>query len=84
MSNPFDQINSRFNILEGLVHKILNRMDQPDPHERMTRKSVAESYHVSIGTVHNAMRNGDLPYSKIGRRVIIKRSDAEKWASIRT
>ena len=81
--NPFEKIDKRFNILEGLVHKVLNALSIPNPHERLTRQMVARQYHVSLGTVHNAMKAGALKYDKIGAKTIFKRVDVEAWATLR-
>lgn len=83
MNNPFDEIHSRMNILEALIHKLLRKVDKTEDIQRMSRKNIVETYGVSYGTIHNAMKNGDLLFSKIGRKTIFKRSDVETWANLR-
>ena len=81
--NPFDKIDNRFDITEALLHDIRKRLDMPSPHERLTRKMVCIQYHVSLGTVHNAMKSGKLKFDKIGTKTIFKRVDVELWATFR-
>ena len=79
-NNPFESINSRLDIIEGLVHKLIRiGTDNIDPYEKLTRKQLKESYKISYPTIHNAMNNGALIYHKIGSRTFFYRSDAEKW-----
>ena len=80
--NPFERVNNRFDILEGLVQDIRKFLKMPNPHERMTRQMVADQYRVSLGTVHNHMKSGRLPYTKIGAKTIFKRVDVEAWATM--
>ena len=44
----------------------------------MTRKEVAEYLHITVDTVGNMMRRGEIPYSKAGRRVLIAERDVKK------
>jgi len=80
--NPFERLEQRFDILEGLIHDIRKRLSMPNPHERLTRKMVAKEYKISLGTVHNAMNAGQLIYDKIGTKTIFKRADVEAWATM--
>lgn len=46
-------------------------------HERLTRKQICEEYKISLGTIHNLMKRGELPYDKVGRKTLFKREDIE-------
>lgn len=83
MENPFKRLDDRMNILESLLHKLIRQTGASTPNERVTRKIISEEYKLSNGTIHNAMNNGDLPYEKVGRRTLFKRSDVESWVGKR-
>ena len=40
---------------------------------------LSSMYGVSTATVERAIASGELPVSRLGRRVIIRIKDAEKW-----
>lgn len=81
--NPFHQIEQRFDDLEqlikGLHNVVKNQSPELDPHERLTRSEIKKEYKVSLGTIHNAMKASNLPYSKVGRKTLFKRVDVENW-----
>jgi len=82
-SNPFQQIDQRFDALEQLIlglRKEDNTSSQViDPHERLTRADIRKLYKVSFGTIHNAMNSGKLSFDKVGRKTLYKRIDVENW-----
>lgn len=47
--------------------------------ERLTRNEVAEQFKISLSTIHKAMRAGNLPFSKVGRKTIFRREDVEAF-----
>lgn len=82
-SNPFQQIDQRFDELAKLIQGLQkedNKSSQViDPHERLTRADIRKQYKVSYGTIHNAMNRGKLSYDKVGRKTLYKRIDVESW-----
>lgn len=50
---------------------------ESDPGERLTRKEVKEIYKISYVTIHKLMKEQELPYVKIGRKTLFKRTDVE-------
>jgi excisionase family DNA binding protein len=83
LTNPFQQIDQRFDELEALIQGLQKTENasspEIDPHERLTRADIKKLYKVSFGTIHNAMNSGKLSYDKVGRKTLFKRSDVESW-----
>lgn len=50
-----------------------------NPNERITRKQVSKEKSISLGTIHNLMKSGKLPYEKVGRKTLFKREDVEQF-----
>ena len=80
----------RLNELESLIHNSVQRAfseqttllraeQKINPYERLTRKDISKEYRVCYGTIHNAMNKGKLPYEKVGRKTLYKRTDVEHW-----
>jgi excisionase family DNA binding protein len=42
-------------------------------------RGVCQMYGFGQATVERAIRKGDLPASRVGRRIVIRISDIEKW-----
>jgi excisionase family DNA binding protein len=83
-SNPFEAIRERFDKLERLIHGVnehITKPPDPNPFERITRKQITHDYKVSLGMIHNAMKRGDLPFEKVGRKTLFKRAEVEAWIS---
>lgn len=82
-TNPFEQIDQRFDELEALIQGLKDskptRSPEIDRHERLTRADIKKQYKVSFGTIHNAMNSGKLSYDKIGRKTVFKREAVENW-----
>lgn len=53
------------------------KVKNQNEHERLTRKQVCEEYKISLGTVHNLMKQGKLAYHKVGRKTLFRREDVE-------
>ena len=51
-----------------------------DEHERLTRVQVCNLYKISLPTLHDQMKKG-LPFEKIGRKTVFKRSEVDKYFS---
>lgn len=85
MSNPFEVIDRRLQTIESLlvdiVHKPRHIPEPINPNERITRKEISEQYKVSLTTIHHHMNNGSLPFEKVGRKTLFKRSEVEKFFS---
>lgn len=58
---------------------IKNALDKISPVGTMTRKEVAEHCKITLPTIHNAMRRGQLKYFKIGSATRFDREAVEKW-----
>ena len=49
------------------------------PDERLSRKQLSKEKNISLGTIHNLMKKGELPYEKIGRKTLFRRGDVEQY-----
>ncbi len=81
MENPFNLIVEKLSSIEVSLAELKNRevpKSKPE-HRRLTRKEVSRNYKVSLGTIHNLMRSGDLPFEKIGRKTLFKQEDVEQY-----
>ena len=47
--------------------------------ERLTRFEVKEQFKISYCTLHKLMKEGLLPYAKIGRKTIFKKEEVEAY-----
>jgi excisionase family DNA binding protein len=45
----------------------------------LTKKELMEYVRISRGTVDKLMRSRELPYMKIGKKVLFKRTDIDRW-----
>ncbi|WP_274476136.1 helix-turn-helix domain-containing protein [Mangrovimonas aestuarii] len=70
-----------FDQLESIIDRKLSNLVESDPNEKLSIQSVSEELGVSKLTVHNYIKKGFIPATKIGRRVIIKRKDLEESLS---
>ncbi|WP_053992820.1 helix-turn-helix domain-containing protein [Mangrovimonas sp. TPBH4] len=66
-----------FDRLEGIIDRKLSSLAESDPNEKLSIQSVSKELGVSRLTVHNYIKRGLIPASKIGRRVVIRRRDLE-------
>ena len=78
-----NEIISRLNTIEALQHKILNQLPKESGNDILSRKMITEQYHVSNGTIYNAMKNGDLKYKKTGNRLRFTREWVNDWFKLR-
>lgn len=80
MLNPFEvlkndlesQIAENRKILQDILSKL-----STNENEKLSVKEVSDELGVSKITVHNHIKKGIIPASKIGRRVFIKRCDLD-------
>lgn len=77
MHNPFDILNERLANIETLLLEIKHKpIEEPKP-ENLTVKETAQVLKVSEQSVHNYIKKGYLPAQKVGRVLLIKRTDLE-------
>lgn len=62
--------------LTGTLHQFI-----PDEKRYLTRKEVAEKFHVTLSTVHAWINSGKIQAVKIGRRTLFDLSEIENAAS---
>lgn len=81
-------LNEFDNLIQTSVKKALSeeyqnniKSDNSDD-ERITRKDIKRIYKVSYPTIHSLMKQG-LPFEKIGRKTLYKRSLVDKYFSQR-
>jgi hypothetical protein len=77
------EILARLNTIEALQHKILNSMPSKDATDLLSRKMIVDQYHVSLGTIQNAMKAGDLKFAKAGGRLRFTRQWVDEWNKLR-
>lgn len=70
-----------FDQLERMIDRKLSMLNESDPNEKLSILNVSKELGVSKLTVHNYIKKGFIPATKIGRRVIIKRKDLEQSLS---
>ncbi len=47
--------------------------------EILTKKELMEYVRISRGTADKLMKSRELPYMKIGKKVLFKRADVDRW-----
>jgi len=77
MNNPFETINQRLSNIESLLLEIKHKPIEEEKPENLTVKETAELLKVSEQSVHNYIKRGFLPAQKVGRILLIKRTDVE-------
>ncbi len=78
MSNPFDAINQRLLNIENLLLDIKHKPIEEEKAENLTVKETAELLKVSEQSIHNYIKRGYLTAQKVGRILLIKRSDIDE------
>lgn len=78
MNNPFEIIEQRLSNIENLLLDIKHKPTEEDKAENLTVKEAAELLKVSEQSVHNYIKRGLLSAQKVGRILLIKRSDIDK------
>lgn len=67
-----------FSLMENIIEeKLISFIKEKEP-ENLTVQSCSKLLGVTELTIHNYIKKGILPASKIGRRIVIKRKDIDK------
>lgn len=77
MNNPFEQLNERLSNIENLLLEIKHKPAEEEKPENLTVKETAEVLKVSEQSVHNYIKKGFLKAQKVGRLLLIKRTDLD-------
>lgn len=77
MTNPFETLNSRLANIETLLLEIKHQPKEEEKPENLTVKETAEVLKVSEQTVHSYIKKGFIPAQKLGRVLLIKRTDLD-------
>ncbi len=78
MNNPFEAINERLSTIENLLLEIKQQPFEEKLPENCTIKETALLLKVSEQSIHNYVKRGFLPAQKLGRILLIKRTDIDK------
>jgi hypothetical protein len=72
-------------LVERLVDEVLaRRRHRPPPQIRaLSKRQCATSANLGISSIEAAIRDGDLPASKVGTRTIVLTDDFEHWLASR-
>jgi excisionase family DNA binding protein len=70
---------ARIEALEAKVADLSAGLASPQPAAVMTRVEVARLARIGLSSIDEAIRRGDLKAVRKGRRVLIRRADAEAW-----
>lgn len=62
-------------VLNDFNCKIESIEIKPQPDEMITRQEACKRLNVCLSTIDNWIKAGLLPYSKVGRRVLLQRAD---------
>ena len=76
-ANPFETINERLSNIESLLLELKHKPEPEKKSENLTVKETAEVLKVSEQSVHNYIRRGFISAQKVGRILLIKRSDLD-------
>lgn len=77
MLNPFETINQRLSNIESLLLNIKQSSIKEEATENLTVKETAEFLKVSEQSIHNYIKRGLFSAQKVGRILLIKKSDLE-------
>lgn len=77
MNNPFETIDQRLSNIENLLLDIKYKPIDEEKTENLTVKEASALLKVSEQSVHNYIKKGFLPAQKVGRILLIKRSDVD-------
>jgi|WetSurMetagenome_2_1015567.scaffolds.fasta_scaffold00004_27 excisionase family DNA binding protein len=71
MNNPFETIENKLILLEGLIRNLKNetKTSKPDIHY-LSRQEVADLLKISLPTLNEYTRTGIIQGSRIGSRVL--------------
>lgn len=70
-------------VSEAVTSAVTGSLDRfiPDEKRYLTRKEVAEKFHVSLSTVHAWINSGKIKAVKIGRRTLFDLAEVENATS---
>lgn len=77
MNNPFETISERLSNIEKLLLDIKHKPIEEEKSENLNVKESAELLKVSKQSIHNYIKKGFMPAKKVGRILLIKRSDLD-------
>ncbi|GAA4277702.1 helix-turn-helix domain-containing protein [Aquimarina mytili] len=77
MNNPFEILNKRLANIETLLLDIKHKPIEEKKPENLTVKETAKLLKVSEQSVHNYIKRGTLSAQKVGRILLIKRTDLD-------
>lgn len=77
MNNPFETLNQRLANIENLLLEIKHKPVEEEKPENLTVKETAKLLKVSEQSVHNYIKRGFISALKVGRILLIKRSDLD-------
>lgn len=77
MNNPFEAINERLSNIENLLLAIKHKPVEEEKSKNLTVKETAEYLKVSEQSIHNYIKRGFISAQKVGRILLINRSDLE-------
>lgn len=79
-SNPFEQINKRFDAIESLLLKITNTSPEVSTgNPILTVDEAANFLKLAKQTVYQLVSARDIPFSKKGKRLYFHRHELEQW-----
>lgn len=81
MNNPFETIHERLSNIESLLLELKHKPIEEELSENLTVKETAELLKVSEQSIHNYIKKGFIPAKKVGRVLLIKRTDVEESLS---
>lgn len=70
----FFELTAKLDKLNANVEKLVNKKFQ----EKLTPEEVANLQNCTVQTVYSQIKKGILPARKVGRKLVIKRSDLEQ------
>jgi excisionase family DNA binding protein len=82
--NPFAALFLKLESVEKRVIRLSEKLDNVgddpvNPNERITRKQLSKEKNISLGTIHNLMKKGELAYEKVGRKTLFRREEVEQF-----
>jgi len=77
MNNPFETLNQRLANIESLLLEIKHKPEEQEKPENLTVKETAKFLKVSEQSVHNYIKKGFIPAKKVGRILLINRTDID-------
>lgn len=77
MNNPFEAINQRLTSIEILLQDLKQVPVPVEVAENLTVKETANLLKVSEQSIHNYIKRGLISAQKVGRILLIKRSDLD-------